>query len=213
MFRRRAALTLAAGYAAFAVLVAAGALTRVDQWAVDHVLVRVPGAGGPPTLLEAAVPAYHVSWNDPFDVVATLVTLPAQALLASLLLGACCLVWWRRGDRSAALAWVAGWVAANAVEVLCKSLLARPLLHGHGLPLDAFRSSFPSGHTLRAVLLATAAASLRPALRAWVAAWAAAVLLLLVLDGLHVPSDVAGGLLLAALVAVLVRGTVSASSR
>jgi len=187
------------------VLVAAGALTGLDQWAVDHAMLHRPGAGGPPTILEAVIPAYHASFGHPFDVVATVVTLPAQALVSSVLLSICCLVLWRRGRRRAAAAWAAGWIAGNAVEVLCKSVLARPLLHRHGIELTAFQSSFPSGHTLRSVLLATAAAAIWPRVRLWAAAWAVAVLAFLELDGLHVPSDIAGGLLLAALVAAVLR--------
>jgi membrane-associated phospholipid phosphatase len=205
VFRRSAALPLAAAYAALAVLVATGVLTGLDQWAVDHLMPHGPGTGGPPSVLQAAVPAYHMEWDRPFDVVANLVTLPAQALVSSVLLGVCCLALWRRRDRRAALAWAAGWLAANAVEVLCKSVLARPLLHSQGFALPAFESSFPSGHTLRAVLLAAAIGSVWPASKRWVAAWAVAVLVLLELDGVHVPSDIAGGLLLAALVAVLIR--------
>jgi len=203
--RRSAALPLAAAYAALATLVAAGALTGVDQWSVDHLMPGGHGAGPPPTLVEAAVPLYHASWHGWLNAIADLVTLPAQALVSSVLAAGCCLVLLRRGRRSAALAWGAAWVAGNAVEVLCKSVLARPLLHRHGLELAAFTSSFPSGHTLRAVLLASVAAAVRPAASRRAAAWAAATLVLLEVDGLHVPSDIAGGLLLAALLVSLAR--------
>ena len=207
MFRRSAALpvALAAAYAALAVLVAGGAMTGVDQWAVDHLMPGAHGNGAPPSFLEVVVPLYHASWHRPLDVIANVVTVPAQALVSSVLLGACCVVLRARGRRRAALAWAAAWLAGNGVEVLCKSVLARPLLHRDGLTLAAFESSFPSGHTVRALLLAAAAAFVWPARTRWLAAWAAAVLVLLELDGLHVPSDIAGGLLLAALVVVLVR--------
>ena len=66
-------------------------------------------------------------------------------------------------------------------------------------PCVAFQSSFPSGHALRSVLLAAAVAAVWPFARRWVAAWAAASLVLLELSGFHVPSDIAGGLLLALL--------------
>jgi len=42
-------------------------------------------------------------------------------------------------------------------------------------------------------------AAVWPLARRWVAAWAAASLVLLELGGFHVPSDIAGGLLLALL--------------
>ncbi len=205
MFRRSTALLLAAAYAALAILVAAGTLAGLDQWAVDHLMPGGHGASAPPTALEALVPLYHTSWSRPLDLVANVVTVPAQALVSSALAGVCFLLLLRGGRRRAALAWAAAWLAGNGVEVLCKSVLARPLLHRHGLPLAAFESSFPSGHTLRAVLLASTAAAVWPGARLWLAAWAAAVLVLLEVDGVHVPTDIAGGLLLAGLVVALAR--------
>jgi membrane-associated phospholipid phosphatase len=204
VFRRSAAAPIAAAYATLAVLVAAGALTGLDQWAVDHLMPGRPGTGPPPSLLEAAVPLLHAAWNRPLALVANVVTLPAQALVASALVAVCCLVLRRRGRRGAALAWAIAWVAGNAVEVLCKSVLARPHLYRHGLPIPAFESSFPSGHTLRAVLLA-AAAALWPQARWWLAAWVTAAIVLLEADGMHTPSDIAGGLLLAGLLIAIVR--------
>jgi membrane-associated phospholipid phosphatase len=200
---RRLAALLAAAYATLAVLVAAGALRRLDQWAVDHVMPGGPRDRVPPTHLEAVVPLLHSWWDRPVDVVANVVTLPAQVVISSALLAVCCLAFWRRGRWRAALAWAAGWLAGNLVEVLCKSVLTKPVPHRDGLPLTPFESSFPSGHTLRAVLLAAAIAAAWPAARYWIAVWAAAVLVLLELAGFHVPSDIAGGLLLAAFVAVV----------
>lgn len=202
MFRRSA---LAVAYAALAVLVAAGELTGADQWAVDHLMPGATGTSPPPTLLEALVPLYHASWSRPLDVVANVVTLPAQALVSTALVAACCFVLLRRGRRRAAVTWGAAWLAANAVEVLCKAVLTRPLLHRHGVALHAFESSFPSGHTLRSVLLATTAASTWRRFWQLLAVWAAAVIVLLELDGVHVPSDLAGGLLLAGLAIALAR--------
>jgi membrane-associated phospholipid phosphatase len=204
------ALAIAAAYAALAVLVAAGSLSRVDQWSVDHVMPGLSGGNRKPSLVAAVVPLLHSSWARAIDVVANVVALPAQAVIASILAGWCCLTLWRRGDRQRALAWGFAWVGGNTVEALCKSILSRPLLHAHGDLLVAFQSSFPSGHTLRSVLLAAAVAEVWPAARTWVAAWAAATLVLLELGGFHVPSDIAGGLLLALL---LVCGLAMAARR
>jgi hypothetical protein len=55
------------------------------------------------------------------------------------------------------------------------------------------------------VLLAATVAAVWPAAGRWVAAWAAASLVLLEIDGMHVPTDIAGGLLLALLAAGLAR--------
>ncbi|MCW2975877.1 MAG: hypothetical protein JWM06_1158 [Actinomycetia bacterium] len=205
MYRRSTALALAAAYAALAVLVAAGALNGLDQWSVDHLMPGLGQAGGKPSLVEAAVPLLRASWSQGLDVVANLVTLPAQALVASALAAVCCLALWRRGRRRSALAWGGAWVIGNAVEVLCKSALARPLLHAHGHALVAFESSYPSGHTLRSVLLAGVVTTAWPFARRWVAAWAGASLVLLELAGFHVPSDIVGGLLLALLLISIAR--------
>jgi membrane-associated phospholipid phosphatase len=196
------AVALTAAYAALAVLVATGALNGLDQWSVDHLMPGLTDGSRGPSLIDAAVPLRRASWSSGLEVVANVVTLPAQALVASALAGVCCLALWRRARGRAALAWGLAWLAGNAVEVLCKTTLARPLLHAHGHALIAFQSSYPSGHTLRSVLLAAAVAAVWPLARRWVAAWAAASLVLLELDGFHVPSDIAGGLLLALLLIV-----------
>ena len=79
---RRSAALLACAFAGLAALVAAGSLTRVDQWAVDHLM---PGAefqhanGG---LLEGLVPLLHSRWGSVYEIAANIVTLPAS-LIAS----------------------------------------------------------------------------------------------------------------------------------
>jgi membrane-associated phospholipid phosphatase len=185
VFRRSALLALAAVFAALAGLVASGALRGLDQWALDHVMPGASPGGGKPTLLEAVVPLVHSSWSSWPHVVANLVTLPAQGIVSLLILLAV------RDAR-----WLAAWLAGNLVELLCKSLIVRPPLFLHHVHLAGFDSSWPSGHSLRSVVLAVALAMLWPRARVAFAAWAAATLLLLVAAGHHVPSDVAGGLVL-----------------
>jgi membrane-associated phospholipid phosphatase len=201
--RRSESLALAAAYAALSVLVAAGALSGVDQWSVDHLMPGRPGIKPGSTIAEAVVPLLHASWSPALDVVGNVVTLPAQVVIASLLAGACCLMLWRRGRQRAAIAWGAAWAAGNAIEVLCKSTLTRPQLYAGSHALVGLHSSYPSGHTLRSVLLAAMVATIWPASRPWVVLWAATTLALLELDGFHVPSDIAGGLLLAVLLILL----------
>jgi membrane-associated phospholipid phosphatase len=197
---------LAAAFAALAVLVATGALTGIDQWAVDHLMPGLPGgAQHESTLTEAVVPLLHSSWSPALDVVGNVVTLPAQVVVSSVLAAVCCLLLWRRDRRRAAISWGVAWIVGNAVEVLTKSTLDRPLLHAGDVALTGLRSSYPSGHTLRAVLLAAIVTALWPAARRWVFLWAAATLALLELDGFHVPSDIAGGLLLAVLLILFAR--------
>jgi membrane-associated phospholipid phosphatase len=199
VFRLSAAL--AAAYAALAVLVATGAVNGLDRWSVDHLMPGLGDATVAPSKTEAVVPLLHAGWDTPLAVLGNVVTLPAQAVIGSVLAAVCWFVLARRGRTRAALAWLGAWIAANGIEVLCKSVLSRPLLDHDGAPLWGFQSSWPSGHTLRSVLLAATVAAAWPRASRWVAAWAAASLVLLELDGFHVPTDIAGGLLLALLAA------------
>ena len=90
-------------------------------------------------------------------------------------------------------------VAAVAVEVLCKELLTRPALYDGSFHIAAVRLVVPEraraahGDRRRRRRLAMAA-------RAPLAvAWAIASIVLLQLAGWHTPTDLAGGVLLAAL--------------
>jgi len=200
------ALGAAAAFAALSALVAAGALTRLDQWAVEHTMTDVHRPGAKPSLADALVPLLHTDFHSPLDVVASAVTAPASLILSFLLMAACCLAMRRGGRVWAAHAWAAAWLAGNAVEEICKATLARPALYRHGLHVLGFDSSFPSGHTIRSILLAAALATAWPAARLWGAAWAVASLVLLETDALHTPSDIAGGLLLSVLLVTAARG-------
>jgi len=157
------------------------------------------GVGPPPTLLESIVPLLHSDFGTPLLAVAETVTLPAQVALSGLLVAGACVALARRGRIEAAAAWVTAWLLATLIEVLCKGLLARPALHRHGLHVTAFDSSWPSGHTVRAAIVTAALATAWPRLRLPLALWVAAVAVLLEAAGFHTPSDVLGGLLLAAL--------------
>ena len=55
------------------------------------------------------------------------------------------------------------------------------------------------------MLLAAVATAVWPAAGRWFVLWAAATLVLLEVAGFHVPSDIAGGLVLALLIVVAVR--------
>jgi membrane-associated phospholipid phosphatase len=188
----RASAGLAA-FAALAGLVAAGALTSLDQWAIDHAMPFAQFTGGKPSLTGALVPLWHESWHPAGRAVADVVTLPAYVAPATAVVALACLR--LRGRRAATLA--AAFVVGNLAEVITKATLTRPALHWHGLHLAGFDNSYPSGHTIRTVLVVAAVAWAWPRARRWAAAWAACSLAALELAGLHVPSDIAGGLLLA----------------
>ncbi len=198
---RRAALAATAGYAALAGLVASGAATGLDQWACSHAMPFVGTPGPPPTLAESLVPLLHASWHPAGAAVADVVTLPGQAILSFLLVLAAARKLTRDGRGDAALAWTATFLFAVAVEVVCRHFLTRPPLHRDGLHAVAFDSSWPSGHALRAALVAAALAAAWPRLRSGLALWLAAIVVLLELAGAHTPTDLLGGLLLALLAA------------
>jgi membrane-associated phospholipid phosphatase len=170
----------ASAFAALAALVATGATNGIDGWAIDHAMPGAHFGTDKPTTSEALVPLLHVRWHGVVHVLAEIVTLPA-AVLPSLLL----LVVLRR------YALIGVWAVGNGIEELCKWTLTRPELFHHGLHLVAFDNSYPSGHTLRAVILAAAWRPARP--------WAVAAIVMLEVGGFHVPTDIVGGLLLAAL--------------
>jgi len=191
---RAAAAAVAAGaFAVLAAFVAHGDLTSVDQWAVGHAM---PGAdfSGTSTLASALIPLWDVHWHGALHVVAELVTVPASFTPATVIVAAACLR--LRGRASATLA--AAYAAGNAIEVLVKATLTRPPLHAHGVHLAGFDSSYPSGHTIRTVLVAFAVAWAWPRLARWAIPWAVCSLVLIELGGQHVPSDIVGGLLVAA---------------
>jgi membrane-associated phospholipid phosphatase len=184
---------LACAFAALAALVAAGVFTRVDQWAVDHLMPGAKAGNSGGDLLDGLVPLLHANWNSVYSI-ANIVTLPASFLVSLAIAFA----------YSRALG--AMLLAAVAVEVLCKELLTRPALFYKSSHVAAFDSSFPSGHALRTVIVAAAIAWTWPRARGLAVAWTIASLALLQLAGWHTPTDIAGGVLLGALALLGARG-------
>jgi membrane-associated phospholipid phosphatase len=185
-------------FCALAALVSSGRLTGFDQLAVRHLM---PGLY--PYFAHGAVPGIDVpisSANNPGRIVnrvADAVMLPAGAILSSALFVLVALA--RRSAPAATVCWLAAYAAGNAIELLGKTLLRRPALvtppEWGSAHVWKFDSSFPSGHTIRALLLASLVAASSRRLRPLAAAWAAAVTVLLVAAGTHTPSDVLGGVL------------------
>jgi len=178
---RRSAPVLAALFALLAVLVAAGAFTGLDQWSIDHLMPGVTFDNEERSRWLSLLPIAGSDLSTGSRIAVNIVALPASFLVAL------ALVAWRSRILAAAL------VACVAVEVLCKEVLVRPELHQGALHIEAFDSSFPSGHALRTVLVAVA---FWPLLRWWCVAWAAASVVLLEVAGWHTPSDLAGGVTL-----------------
>jgi membrane-associated phospholipid phosphatase len=174
---RRPRLALAGGLLAAlaATLASTGALRSVDQYAVDHLMPWLQLRHHPfVTFGSLTVPSLE--------------TYPA-ALVPSLVL---VLVAASRRARADAIAWCALWCAGNAVELAGKLALRKPALYHHTFHVSAFDTSLPSGHTIRAIIVAGAvAAAWRSGRVAYV--WAAAVPIALVVTGAHAPTDVVAG--------------------
>jgi membrane-associated phospholipid phosphatase len=205
-----AIVAVAAAFGVLAALVVSGRLSGLDQYALDHWMHGLDAKRADdklPPLTGIFMPfAISDSWS---QKLLDLATYPASILVSAVVFGLGGLVLWLRGSRTVAVACWATWFVANALEAGTKLALTKPALHReqggvtyHVVPFD---HSFPSGHTVRAVLLA-AVIALVWRRYAWPAAvWALLVVpVCLVAASAHVPSDVAGGLLFGLLVVLVV---------
>lgn len=207
---RVAAAGFALLFAGMAVLVARGAVGGLDQQAVDHLMPGLSSHSRAVSFLDGLLPFRLTDQSGRLIRIASqLVTLPAAAVPSVALVSLCVWVLWRRAaDRIAALVAFA-FGAANLAEIVVKHLLVRPDLYLHTRDdgpflLHGFDSSYPSGHMLRAVLVAAAVALNWPRLTSWLCAWCGLAAIMLEVAGYHTPSDIAGGLVLGALTIALV---------
>ena len=199
---------LSAAFVGLGVLVATGVCTPLDQYATHHLMLGLyPYVGGGSALTVGAHTMLGPisSSTNPGRIVnriADTAYIPAGVVVASLLVCACAAVALMCGRRIADVAgWIAAYVAGNSLELIGKVLVARPALHTTALygsvHVRKFDTSFPSGHAIRAVLLAAFVSWAVGPLRPVAVAWASVVVVLLVLAGTHTPTDVLGGLLAA----------------
>lgn len=190
MTAERVAVVATVAFVALAVVVAAGTAHGIDRYAVEHWMPwREPPHHGLINIKTLFVP--DTRWTAAGTVTA-LLTYPASPVVSALLVLGCALLLRRRGHVHAAVALCVVWLVANVVELAGKAIVARDPIE------NAFRHSYPSGHTVRACIVAAAVATVWPRARLPVAAWAVVVVpVALVLLGNHTPTDVVGGLLLA----------------
>jgi membrane-associated phospholipid phosphatase len=197
---------LAVAFAGLAALVVGGRLGALDRYALAHWMPGLDPTKAThllPSLTGLIVPFRlgTPGWQKLLEVV----TYPASVGISLLVFAAACGVLVRRGLKTAALVWASAWIVANALEVIEKVVLEKPALtasaNGTSYHLVPFDHSFPSGHTMRAVLVAAVAGFVWTRI-AWPAAgWAVLLVpVCLVVTAAHVPSDVAGGLLFGLLV-------------
>jgi len=189
---RRPRLAIAGGLltALTATLAATGALESVDRFAVAHLMPWLRVHHHPfVTFGSLTLPSPH---SPLANAVLDLWTYPA-ALVPSLVL---VFVAASRLSRTDALVWCALWLAGNAVELAGKLTLRKPDLRHDQVHVSAFDNSLPSGHTIRAFVVAGAfAAAWRSGRVAYV--WAATVPVALVAIGAHTPTDVVAGFFVA----------------
>jgi hypothetical protein len=201
-----AAAAAAVAFALLAGLVAAGLCTALDRYAVRHLMPWAEPTAHP--FIDVRTAFLPPTRSTLGGTAVDLWTYPASPFVSALAVGACAWVLVRRGLRRAALAVCLLWVAANAIELVCKLALERPPVGFPGL-----RHSYPSGHTVRAFVVAAVVGWTWRRARPGVVAWAIVVPVALVLVGAHVPTDVTGGLLLAACLIALLRRSVVAAYR
>jgi membrane-associated phospholipid phosphatase len=203
-----AGIALAALLIALATLVVAGQLDRIDRYAVAHLMPGLEPASATNTVPSATGIFMPFGLGTPsWQQALELATYPASVLVSLLVFVVACATLVRRGDPAAAGVWAAAWFAANAVEVMLKVGLTKPALTardgGAIHHLRPFDHSFPSGHAMRAVLVAGIVAFVWRRLAVPAAVWALLVPALLVASSAHVPSDVMGGVVLGLLVVVV----------
>ena len=206
------AVIAAVGLAALGVLVATGHAATFDQWSADSLMPYQDRPLSQPGLwdqLMSPLAAVTRSGNDLPSRLLFASTLPAAPLAASVAAALGILALAARGQQRRALVWTLTLVSCAVAEAGIKALVERPLIHKYDVvrqttvTKDSFNHSFPSGHTVRGLLLAFLIAELVPALRPVLAAWLLVMSAGLVLTSMHTPTDVAGGTLLAVFALVM----------
>jgi membrane-associated phospholipid phosphatase len=159
---------LLASLVALGVMVNQGALHSIDHYAYRQ------------------QPIQHSNWQSWTD--------PAEIPFAALILLAA-LIKMRQRPRLVAL-WIAAFGASLVIEVIGKALVERPFAATNTfLGTSIVQGSFPSGHTMRAIVVAGAVGTAWPRLRWPAIAWAAFTAVMVEVSGMHSPSEVIGGIL------------------
>ena len=174
----RATVWWSAAFVVLGVLVQATDFDRLNSFAIHHLEPLAPGHGY--ALLSGLAEA---------------VVSPGAPLASAVIIAGAAGMLWIRGLRREAVAWALTLPAAIMVEIVCKLLIQQHrsgVWQGFGLTFD---SSFPSGHMLRAILIAGILSALWPALRVWLGVWCGAVAVSMLLTGFHLPTDIAGGIM------------------
>jgi membrane-associated phospholipid phosphatase len=195
----RRALFLGAALVILTAAVQTGVVRPVDRFAVRHLQplsqTSLAQTVTEPDPLVAVLPVVR-GHQSVLVTTSAIAFAPADTLAAVIIVAATGLMLYRRGRQRAAVGWIGALLAGLAIEGLGKLLVGQvqfsPAATVFGVTLNG---SYPSGHTIRSVILAAMAATLWPRTRPWLIVWVALLTTLLELGGLHVPSEIAGGFL------------------
>jgi membrane-associated phospholipid phosphatase len=192
-------------------LVATGASSPFDRYSTAHWMPELTGQIPPlVTWHGLALPDAHGSF---FAVVLGLWSYPASFVASAIIVAALGFVLHSRRGTREALLWCSLLVLGNLVELIGKLVITRPTLRPPPdrphLDLHGFDHSFPSGHTIRAVIVAAAVAYTWPRTRRVARLWAITAALALIPLAEHVPTDVLGGLLAAGALLLAARGFIA----
>lgn len=207
---RRPLAYSALAFLTLTILVALGAFTPADQFAVDHLMPGLRAFGRRRQLLQGTIPLFRIGPRDSLlQQIADFVVLPAAALPSALVLGVLGALLVRRSREVAAAFVASAYLGALALDGIWKTLVRRPALDvrvdGTAHHIRAFYSSFPSGHATRAVILVVAARLVWPAASLVAVPWLVGTLILLEVAGFHTPSDIVGGAIVGGAFAEVIR--------
>src|SRR6266404_6285594 len=190
----RAIAATAAALAVLTALMLGGFLTGFDEWGLDHVMPALdPTAHGNGIVTSKGLwrpfPLDVPWWQKALDVY----TYPGSALVSAMLMALACVVLVHRGQRLPALVWLGAWLAGSGIELVGKHLLTRPSLYWTNgrlrLHVVPFANSYPSGHTVRSVVIAAIIAYVWRRARLPAFAWLAFVPVCLVAVAAHTITD------------------------
>lgn len=196
----RCAAALAAAFAILTLAVAAHALRPVDRYALDH-LQPFRSASVADTIAPSepghAIRPILRGERSLLQSVAAIAFAPADSLSVLVLAAGAAVVLRRRGRRwRVAGVWLGAVVVGLAIEGSGKLIVPQiPFAPTSTILGVTIEGTYPSGHTIRSVVLAAMIAGLWPRTRILAAGWVVFVTAVLELGGLHVPSDIGGGFL------------------
>ena len=145
----------------------------------------------------------------------SLLALAADPVVVAVVLAAALLAMWRRSPKVHPLAWAAAFLVGQLVELALKWQVGQIPLNEPERVLGVWvlAGSYPSGHAMRAVLLAGLASAVAPRWRWLWVAYAAGMTAWVLISGMHLCTDTLGGVLLGGmLVAAVNRWSATHSS-